>query len=903
MSTFFKDVAQESRIQLNLSSHDNKLIDSGNNNVNNTIANDGGGQDDTNDTSDVTSVDLDLSISNDTKEVNHNETQETSSMRSMANSSESKPDGFNYKWSNHSLRDSEVIDSSTPAKIRIPTKQPFLFGNSKLSTKLFSNKIYSTTPKSNSDFKSTPRISSSQSTDIDNQEGKENTKTESIDYGYTSTTLKQIESKHDLIKVAPVKQISSTVKSDFRPNDSLSNSFFNIITELESKCTSYKYQLTKSNQVISVKENELQAMQGKVTTVTQKLNSLNSILNEFASELKEMKTDKSERSNYIEEIKSDLETTQKSVQHLKERLSKTTKYLESYKLRSNGFKLKFEKQNLLIKTLEASVDELSGNLSEEKIKVCSLNNKLNETSELYAKQLIEKQDQSFNLLNDKIDKDLKVQIVENSKQVSSHIENVFDQFSKSFETSVLGKLAAESNQLQTQLKEYTTSTFESINLIKNSIQSIDEVFPNSISDISSNFKTMLETVNNLQDSSLKDKFAAIKKDANFSTSELKQMLTSLSVKLEEQLTNNNSWNSSISELSNQIKVYQDEKLKITQELKDAAVKILNFEKLFETQKLQSSSKTTEIKNLKANVIKLEKDLKQKVSKLDEVSQTAEHEKQELTKNFKTSIASLKEFLAIANNEKIQNISERDTLTKKIKELEKIKADYEILKQSKREIKQSATELEILKMKTKTNESNYQSEIAKITKKYESSQKELLKVNNKLTEKGVIESSLNEKIDKLTKQFQTEQKNDYDKRIHDDQIRNIGNSLKESNKKFTVKEAKYKNDIIGFKEKIKMLEIDNKSQLKEKESLQSSLSNLENQLKKSENEKKLLQTNFESKIKQLESRSTTKKLEEPSNSDKKKRKVSAINNDNDTFDEFSIANVDDFPLVPRRKTKK
>ncbi|EGW32057.1 uncharacterized protein SPAPADRAFT_66723 [Spathaspora passalidarum NRRL Y-27907] len=162
---------------------------------------------------------------------------------------------------------------------------------------------------------------------------------------------------------------------------SLSNSYGTLIINLENANAKLQNQLHANNEKLNQKYKELSKTNAALVTVKELAYLALEKTNQFQDQISEIRCLKLQQGDNQAELVEESNRFRSKLKKLGLALHDLSVKLETQTNMRSENQVKLEKQELITKNLEATIDELSGNLSEEKFTVASLQQKLAQNSD------------------------------------------------------------------------------------------------------------------------------------------------------------------------------------------------------------------------------------------------------------------------------------------------------------------------------------------------------------------------------------------------------------------------------------------------------------------------------------------------------------------------------------------
>lgn len=246
--------------------------------------------------------------------------------------------------------------------------------------------------------------------------------------------------------------------------------YIKLINDLQHKCTSLTNQLNKSNSKFSLKSKELNITELKLKKVRDLFKSLIEKFNSLNNQIIYLKNSNNDSSDKLNQFNIDLNYYKNKVKSCKEFAKSDSKLVENLKQSINIINSKIYQKDCKIELLETTIDNLSGNLSEEKLCVNKLQTQLFDMNESHVKKM-ESMSANFIILNESLPEKLSFLLNSNILEFTKSIE----EFSN--------KLNQSETIQRVDFEEFKLDFNSHQNVFQSSLSDLDQKFMNSRNEL------------------------------------------------------------------------------------------------------------------------------------------------------------------------------------------------------------------------------------------------------------------------------------------------------------------------------------------------------------------------------------------------------------------------------------
>lgn len=179
---------------------------------------------------------------------------------------------------------------------------------------------------------------------------------------------------------------TANLNQAFVQNHESFHAYLKLIDELQNKCNQLVHELNKSNTKLQDKSKELASSNTKLTKNYRVLKLHMERFLEFQAQMNNLNRQNDEYSLKLIEINQDLHEYRGKVKSCKYSVKASSEMIESLKSNIRALNSKMYQKDCKLSSLENTIDNLSGNLSEEKLYVDKLQKKLLDINECLVKQ-------------------------------------------------------------------------------------------------------------------------------------------------------------------------------------------------------------------------------------------------------------------------------------------------------------------------------------------------------------------------------------------------------------------------------------------------------------------------------------------------------------------------------------
>ena len=291
----------------------------------------------------------------------------------------------------------------------------------------------------------------------------------------------------------------------------ISKSYFILINELENKCNELEVKLLDGNKEIKVKNDELMVNKNKLRDVAKMTENLKKTMLVFQENLDLLQNEKMQYTKTLKSLRDENMSTKSRIRTLRHEINESIRKMDLYKSKFSKFKFRLESQNLKIISLNSTVDELSGNLSEEKLKTSSLIQEITQINQTHSEQMTQLQSQLQNTLLDKLNNSLPAFI----KDENNLIQDTLLRINK----DVLEKLNLDFSHLKNDFKncnDFNNTKYENnFHTLSSQLTSINDYLSGMLDPLFKQMENRGEVIfSSLKEDILLPNFAAILKKSD-----------------------------------------------------------------------------------------------------------------------------------------------------------------------------------------------------------------------------------------------------------------------------------------------------------------------------------------------------------------------------------------------------
>lgn len=453
----------------------------------------------------------------------------------------------------------------------------------------------------------------------------------------------------------------------------MSSSYFILFNELENKCNELENKLISQNKEISIKNTELSINKDKVRNVAKMTENLKSSMHILQENLDLVQNEKMKYTKTFKLLWDENITIKNRIRCLKSEISESIKKIDSYKSKYNKFKFRLESQNLRIISLKGTVDELSGNLSEEKLKTSSLIQEISQINQSHSEHMTLLQNQLQNMLSSKLNGSVPSLI----KYENSLIQESLSNISKDIQEKLNINYSLLKNDFE-KCDDFSFTKFE------NNFQTLSS----QLSSISDNISGRLDPIilqidnrdksffSNLKDEILIPNFAAILNKSDSYFTKIENNLNNVNKAIYQKMNIEKDYEDKFSKIEfhlNDVTNSREEYMDKYQRLQTENDKLLKKLSILERLNFESSQKLT---HANESLVSLRCNLEDSRSEIQNLKLQSQMEKEAYCKNYESQIQSYKQLSSITMDEKSRMKSEANNLLIKVAELEKYKLDFD-----------------------------------------------------------------------------------------------------------------------------------------------------------------------------------------------------------------------------------
>lgn len=715
----------------------------------------------------------------------------------------------------------------------------------------------------------------------------------------------------------------------------ISKSYFILINELENKCNELEVKLLDGNKEIKVKNDELMVNKNKLRDVAKMTENLKKTMLVFQENLDLLQNEKMQYTKTLKSLRDENMSTKSRIRTLRHEINESIRKMDLYKSKFSKFKFRLESQNLKIISLNSTVDELSGNLSEEKLKTSSLIQEITQINQTHSEQMTQLQSQLQNTLLDKLNNSLPAFI----KDENNLIQDTLLRINK----DVLEKLNLDFSHLKNDFKncnDFNNTKYENnFHTLSSQLTSINDYLFGMLDPLFKQMENRGEVIfSSLKEDILLPNFAAILKKSDVYFNKIENNLNDVNNAMDQSASIGQDYNERFAK----VELHVSDLVNSRQEFMDKYQKLqfenVKLDKNISILEAKESEVSQKLINTKESLVSLQRCLDDSNSEIQILKQQSQAEKEHYCKNYESQIQTYKQLNSITMDEKSRMKSEIDNLLVKVTELEKCKLDFDKVQKKNHslilKVENSTSELNKLHEEKQLVQNDMLNQHSKFIEKVNFLNKELAITRDVLEKLEEYKVKLKDKEERLAVEKQIVSIEKTKALSLENKVSELEKTIKEITRKIKIEETKFNNSSIALKSmyedtkkelvaeriKIKKLDENEKEKIKAIDDLRlkyqqqvalndeminsnkqerSRLENTESILKESEKKRSsLMKENEELNFKINELQSQLLKINPDNTLSIKKRKL--IDAEKLPEDEYSFDNINSSTLEAKNK---
>lgn len=605
------------------------------------------------------------------------------------------------------------------------------------------------------------------------------------------------------------KPISSTSLVKFGSSDTarpmkdtkigISKSYFILINELENKCNELEVKLIDGTNEIKVKNDELTVNKNKLRDVAKMTENLKKTMHVFQENLDLLQNEKRQYTKTLKLLRDENMSTKSRIRTLRNEINESIRKMDVYKSKFNKFKFRLESQNLKIISLNSTVDELSGNLSEEKLKTSSLIQEISQINQTHNEQMTQLQSQLQNTLLDKLNNSLPAFI----KYENNLIQDTLLRINK----DVLEKLNLNFSQLRNDFKNcnnFNNTKYENnFHTLSSQLTSINDYISGMLDPLFKQIENRGEIIfSSLKEEILEPNFAAILKKSDVYFNKIENNLNNVNKTIDQSTSIGKNCNERFSK----VELHVSDLVNCRQEFMDKYQKLqfenVKLDKTISILEAKDSEASQKLIDTEESLVSLQSCLDDSNSEIQVLKQQSQAEKEHYCKNYESQIQTYKQLNSITMDEKSRMKSEIDNLLVKVMELEKYKLDFDKVQNKNHslilKVENSTSDLNKLHEQRQLLQNDMLNQQSKFIEKVNLLNKELAITKGVLERLEEYKIKLKDKEERLAVEKQLVSVEKTKTLSLENKVSELEKTIKEITRKIKIEETKFNNSSIALK---------------------------------------------------------------------------------------------------------
>lgn len=633
---------------------------------------------------------------------------------------------------------------------------------------------------------------------IQNQDGTHGIRVENLhsnrDTNITGAIYKPIGST-SLVKFGS----SDTARPMKDTKIGISKSYFILINELENKCNELEVKLIDGKNEIKVKNDELTVNKNKLRDVAKMTENLKKTMHVFQENLDLLQNEKRQYTKTLKLLKDENISTKSRIRTLRNEINESIRKMDVYKSKFNKFKFRLESQNLKIISLNSTVDELSGNLSEEKLKTSSLIQEISQINQTHNEQMTQLQSQLQITLLDKLNNSLPAFI----KYENNLIQDTLLRINK----DVLEKLNLNFSQLRNDFKNcnnFNNTKYENnFHTLSSQLTSINDYISGMLDPLFKQMENRGEVIfSSLKEDILEPNFAAILKKSDVYFNKIENNLNNVNKTIDQSTSMGKDYNERFSKVELHVSDLVNSKQEFMDKYQKLQFENVKLDKTISILETKESEVAQKLIDTKESLVSVQRSLDDSNSEIQVLKQQSQTEKEHYCKNYESQIQTYKQLNSITMDEKSRMKSEIDNLLVKVTELEKYKLDFDKVQNKNHslilKVENSTSDLNKLHEQKQLLQNDMLNQQSKFIEKVNLLNKELAITKGVLERLEEYKIKLKDKEERLAVEKQLVSVEKTKTLSLENKASELEKTIKEITRKIKIEETKFNNSSIALK---------------------------------------------------------------------------------------------------------